>query len=106
MRHELKTWPQYFCRVKDGSKTFEVRKNDRGFQNGDTVILREWDPEPKEVSGPPPELQVLHSLSPRTHLVSRGYTSSDPIEFKVGYVFQLDAERVVFALIKTPEGNL
>jgi hypothetical protein len=37
MTHELKTLPQYFERVLDGSKTFETRKNDRGFQKDDTV---------------------------------------------------------------------
>lgn len=44
MIHELKTWPQYFERIADGSKTFEIRKNDRGFQQGDTLRLREYDP--------------------------------------------------------------
>jgi len=43
MTHKLKTLPQYFANVLDGSKTFEVRKNDRGFQKGDKVILREFD---------------------------------------------------------------
>jgi len=41
--HELKTWPEYFEQIWNGTKTFEVRKNDRGYQKGDTVILREWD---------------------------------------------------------------
>jgi len=42
--HNLKTWPQYFERVLDGSKTFEVRNNDRDFQTGDILILLEYDP--------------------------------------------------------------
>lgn len=41
--HELKTWPAYFECVWDGEKTFEVRLDDRGFQKGDQVVLREWD---------------------------------------------------------------
>lgn len=44
MHHELKTLPPYFQAVVDGRKTFEIRKNDRGFQAGDTVTLREYDP--------------------------------------------------------------
>lgn len=41
-KHELKTWPEYFCLVWDGLKQFEVRKNDRHFQEGDSVLLKEW----------------------------------------------------------------
>lgn len=44
MLHELKTHPQYFRRLFEGSKNFEVRKNDRDFQIGDTLKLKEWDP--------------------------------------------------------------
>lgn len=44
MHHELKILPPYFEAVIDGRKTFEIRKDDRGFQSGDTVTLREYDP--------------------------------------------------------------
>jgi hypothetical protein len=99
MTHNLKIWPQYYCRVQDGTKTFEIRKNDRGFQNGDIVVLDEYDPTPREVSGPPPGLATLTSLSPRTHLEPKGYTGVPALRFKIGYVHQLDAERVVFSLL-------
>ena len=38
-KHYLKTLAPYFDAVKAGYKTFEVRKNDRGFQPGDEVVL-------------------------------------------------------------------
>ncbi len=42
--HELKTWPHPFRAVWDGSKTHEVRVNDRDFRVTDLLVLREWDP--------------------------------------------------------------
>ena len=43
MRHELKILPNYFQDVWSGKKTFELRKDDRGYQCGDELVLREWD---------------------------------------------------------------
>lgn len=37
--HELKTISTYFDAVAEGRKTFEVRRNDRGFQAGDLLYL-------------------------------------------------------------------
>ena len=46
MHHELKILPVYFQPVLDGTKTFEIRDNsERNFQEGDPVILNEWDGE-------------------------------------------------------------
>lgn len=44
MIHTLKTWPPHFREVVSGRKTFEVRKNDRGFQVGDVLRLMEYSP--------------------------------------------------------------
>ncbi len=41
--HRLKTSPIYFQQIKAGSKTFECRKNDRDFKEGDFLLLKEWD---------------------------------------------------------------
>lgn len=43
--HELKTWPGPFKDIKRGIKTFEYRKDDRGYQEGDDLLLREWMPD-------------------------------------------------------------
>lgn len=40
--HDLKIRPEYYNPVSAGTKTFEVRKNDRGFLTGDYLILREY----------------------------------------------------------------
>ena len=54
MIHELKTYPKYFEETLKGNKSFECRLDDRGFQVGDIVVLREWDDikySGREVSG-------------------------------------------------------
>ena len=43
-KHSLKINPVYFDAVKNGIKTFEIRKNDRDYRVGDTISLGEWVP--------------------------------------------------------------
>lgn len=42
--HRLKTWPAFYQAIIDGTKTFEVREDDRGYAVGDTLELCEWEP--------------------------------------------------------------
>jgi hypothetical protein len=44
MVHDLKCWPDYFDAILAGTKKFELRKNDRGFNVGDVLLLHEWNP--------------------------------------------------------------
>lgn len=62
MTHTLKTWPEFFKKVKDGSKPWELRKYDRLYSQGDKVILQEWNPEVEKYTG-------------------------DELEFHIGYVY-------------------
>ena len=49
--HDLKVWPEPFCALINDIKPFEVRKNDRDFQVGDVLILKEWDPASESYTG-------------------------------------------------------
>jgi hypothetical protein len=49
--HPLKTWPEYFEAIGCGHKTFEARKDDRGFQVGDVLLLEEFDPAKSTYTG-------------------------------------------------------
>lgn len=43
MTHELKILPKWFEDVKSGKKTFEIRRADRDFKVGDTLVLKEYE---------------------------------------------------------------
>lgn len=49
--HHLKTWPPFFQQIIDGEKTFELRRNDRGFKTGDYLVLEEYQPDGKIYTG-------------------------------------------------------
>ena len=43
-RHTLKSQPEFFGPIKAGLQCFDVRQNDRDFQIGDEILLREFAP--------------------------------------------------------------
>lgn len=50
IRHELKCWPEFFEPTLRGIKRFELRRDDRGgFQVGDELLLKEWNPDREAV---------------------------------------------------------
>lgn len=42
MKQELKTVNPHFQQIWDRKKTFEIRKDDRGYKVGDILFLREY----------------------------------------------------------------
>lgn len=62
MTHELKCWPECYRQIVRGIKTFELRLNDRNFQEGDTLLLREWHPIGRNYSGEEIECVVTYLI--------------------------------------------
>lgn len=60
--HKMKILPEYFTRVCAGQKNFEVRKDDRDVQVGDTVTLLEWHPETGFTGAVSRELHISYVL--------------------------------------------
>ena len=92
-RHTLKTWPEYFGPVWDRTKTFEVRKNDRNYQVGDELLLREYDLLSDEYSG-------RHIACEVTYLLDGTYPSEMVLN---GHVIM--AIRVKFCAQTSPDTN-
>lgn len=46
-----KVWPKYFEMIISGKKKLELRLADFDVEEGDVLILEEWDPETKEYTG-------------------------------------------------------
>jgi len=70
--HKLKTLSPYFEKCWQQSKTFEVRKNDRDFKQGDTVYLREYDDVNKTYSGNELRCTILYVLKD-FYAIEKGY---------------------------------
>ena len=62
MKIEKKAWPELFQKVMDGDKTFDARIADFECGPGDTLVLREWNPELREYTGRTLEKVVTYVL--------------------------------------------
>lgn len=66
MRHDLRCDLAVFELVKSGRKNFEIRKNDRGYEVGDILILH-------QTRGPDaPEVYTGHTLTRRVSCLIAG----------------------------------
>lgn len=70
--HYLKIWPQFFQDVKSGVKPFEVRKKDRDYKTGDTLILDEYDPVAGKKTGAWTAQRITYLLDDN-NFVKEGY---------------------------------
>lgn len=62
MTHALKTWKEFYQAVESGIKPFEIRKDDRPFKVGDTLLLQEWDVVKEEYTGKETERRITFIL--------------------------------------------
>ena len=79
--HHLKLWPEFYEPVADRQKTFELRKNDRGFAEGDKIVFREWNPEINRYTGREIVATITYMLPPEVQ--SRFPVSGDYALFSV-----------------------
>jgi len=84
--HKLKCWPEHFQQVKAGLKLAEVRKDDREYQVGHILHLREWDPATESYT----EDEVFRIV---THILQGGQFGVEPgyvvMSLKQAYVIYL-----------------
>lgn len=75
--HHLKSWPQYFRPITEGLRTHELRRNDRGFEVGDFVLLEEFDPVRQEYTGESCEVEIT-SMTSRSQPCAMSSEALDP----------------------------
>ena len=62
MIHDLKCWERFYKHIEDGSKPFEIRLNDRDYQVGDVLHLREFNDLDGVFTGRSIEVRVVYIL--------------------------------------------
>lgn len=73
MTHALKTWPEYFDAIVEGIKQFEVRKADRDFKVGETLLLQKFDPVTQKYSGQEIKMEITYILNGGSFGIEAGY---------------------------------
>jgi hypothetical protein len=64
--HVLKTWPEPFKAIWNGTKRHEVRLFDREFKVGQRVLLVEWDNLTKMETGRNIDVRITYITEPGT----------------------------------------
>ncbi|SDO20879.1 protein of unknown function [Afipia sp. GAS231] len=64
VEHVLKCWPEFFRAIRTGKKKHDLRRaTDRSFQEGDTLLLREFDPKTNKYTGDVQRVLVTYITS-------------------------------------------
>lgn len=71
--HTLKVLAPYFDPLRSGEKTFEVRRDDRGFQKGDILVLQRWDQAGVRFTGMAVKKEVTYILTGGQFGIESGY---------------------------------
>ncbi len=61
--HSIKCWPEPFGEMLAGRKTAEFRLNDRNYQVGDRLLIREWCPDEQAYTHREIERLITHVLA-------------------------------------------
>lgn len=62
MEIKKKSWPEQFNAIEAGKKKFDLRLADQEYNEGDILILEEYDPETKQYTGRKIEKQIKFVL--------------------------------------------
>jgi hypothetical protein len=73
MLHELKIWPEAYGPLEAGRKRHEFRKDDRGFEIGDFLYLREWEVDRREYTGRASIARVTYLSKGPAYGIPQGY---------------------------------
>jgi hypothetical protein len=79
--HYLKTWTPFFKDAESGIKQFEVRKNDRDYEVGDTLILEDFDPITEKYTGAWVPEKITYKLDD-IRFVKEGYVILGMVNIK------------------------
>ncbi len=61
--HVVKSWDRFFDAINAGVKLHDLRKNDRDYQVGDTLLLERYDPKEGKYTGQQCRVEVTYITS-------------------------------------------
>jgi ASC-1-like (ASCH) protein len=82
-----KTWPEYFERVLSGKKKVELRLADFEAEEGDILVLEEYDPQKKEYTGRTIKKKISYLMNTKT---MESMNSKEEIEKNGFFVMQME----------------